>query len=45
MGLRLQAPKSAKPGETFVVDLVQRDEERKRVVGGLAIQVRVRKEI
>jgi len=24
---------------------VQRDEERKRVVGGLAIQVRVRKEI
>jgi hypothetical protein len=44
MGLRLQVPRGAKPGETFVVDLVQRDEQRKRVVGGLAIQVRVRKE-
>ncbi len=44
MGVRLRGPATAKPGQTFTVDLVQRDEAQKRVVGGLAIHVRIRKE-
>ena len=44
MGVRLRVPATAKPSQTFTVDLVQRDEAQKRVVGGLAIHVRIRKE-
>jgi hypothetical protein len=43
VGVRLRAPRGAPPGSTYRLDLLQRDEERGRVVGGVAIQVRVKR--
>jgi hypothetical protein len=40
-GLRVQAPAKARPGQTFPLDVVERDETG-RVVGGVAIDVRLR---
>jgi len=37
-------PPRAKPGETLALDLLQYDERRKRVTGGLAIHLRARKQ-
>lgn len=42
MGLALRAPESAKPGDTLAIDLVQRDDRRKRITGGLAVTLRIR---
>ncbi|MEP6600631.1 MAG: hypothetical protein ABJB49_02325 [Nitrospirota bacterium] len=42
MGLALRAPETAKSGETISMDLVQWDERRKRVTGGLAVMLRIR---
>ena len=44
MGLAVRMPARAKPGETLAFDLLQYDARRKRVTGGLAIQLRARKE-
>ncbi len=41
MGLRIRVPERAKAGEVLRLDLVQRDEGRERVTGGLAIEVHV----
>jgi hypothetical protein len=40
-GLRVEAPKNAKPGETYDVDLVQRSEDGE-VAGGIRVRVVVR---
>ena len=40
MGLAVRMPVHAKPGETLALDLLQYDERRKRVIGGLAIHLR-----
>jgi phosphoglycolate phosphatase-like HAD superfamily hydrolase len=40
-GLRLKVPKQARKGETLRFDLVQRDLRSKRVVGGVAVEIRV----
>jgi hypothetical protein len=42
LGLRVTVPKTAKPGEVFHLDLVQRDFSSKRIAGGLAIEIHVR---
>lgn len=42
MGLAVRMPARAKPGETLALDLLQCDERRKRVTGGLAIHLRAR---
>lgn len=39
VGLKVAAPEDARPGSSFLVDLVQRDGSR--VVGGVAVEVRV----
>jgi hypothetical protein len=41
--LRLTAPPSAKPGETFVVDIVQREADG-RAVGGVSVQINIARE-
>lgn len=41
MGLRIQVPRNARKGEVLQIDLVQRDRTRKRILGGLAIEIRV----
>lgn len=43
MGLAVRMPAHAKPGETLAFDLLQYDARRKRVTGGLAIQLRARR--
>lgn len=40
MGLRFKVPRDAAIGETIQIDVVQRD-SRRRIVGGVAMQVRV----
>jgi hypothetical protein len=42
VGLRIQAPAKARPGQAFPLDIVERDETG-RVVGGVAIQIRIQK--
>jgi hypothetical protein len=42
VGLRIQAPAKARPGQAFPLDIVERDDAG-RVVGGVAIQLRIRK--
>jgi hypothetical protein len=42
VGLRLRVPKEARPGSTFTLDLLERERESGRVVGGVAVQVRVK---
>ena len=41
IGLRLEAPKNAKPGSSIHVDLVQRD-KKNRIVGGIAVLLNIR---
>lgn len=41
-GLRLQVPAQARPGEILHVDLVQRDARTGRIVGGVAVEIRVK---
>lgn len=43
MGLAVRMPEGAKPGETLAFDILQYDERRKRVTGGLAIHLRARR--
>ena len=43
MGLAVRMPARAKPGETLALDLLQYDERRKRVIGGLAIDLHARR--
>lgn len=40
-GLRLQVPAQARPGEILRADLVQREARTGRVVGGVAVEIRV----
>lgn len=40
MGLAVRMPEGTKPGETLAFDILQHDERRKRVTGGLAIHLR-----
>jgi hypothetical protein len=40
--LRIAAPGDAQPGETFLVDLVARNRANQQVLGGIAVQIRVR---
>jgi hypothetical protein len=42
MGLAVRVPESGKPRETIALDLLQWDDRRKRVTGGLAVLLRVR---
>ena len=42
MGLALRVPKDRTPGETVTLDLLQWDERRAHVTGGLAVMLRVR---
>ena len=41
VGLRVSVPNHAKPGSSFIVDMVQRDQRTKRIVGGVAVQINV----
>ena len=41
MGLRLHVPPDVQPGQVLTMDLVQRDETGKRILGGLAIEIYV----
>jgi hypothetical protein len=41
LGLRISTPKTAQPGDTIRLSLVQRDESGNRIVGGLAVQINV----
>jgi len=42
LGLRFTVPQTATPGEVIKLNIVQRDFANKRIVGGLAVEVRVR---
>jgi hypothetical protein len=42
MGLRVEVPAEAKRGESLRVDLIQRDRSGKTILGGLAVEIRVR---
>lgn len=42
LGLRLQVPPDAKRGDVLRADLVQRDSRRNHIMGGIAVEVRVR---
>jgi hypothetical protein len=41
-GLRLKVPPGTKSGSELKLDLVQRDAKSKRIVGGVAVQIKVR---
>lgn len=41
MGLRIRVPPDAKPGQVLAMDLVQRDKDGKRTLGGLALEIHV----
>jgi hypothetical protein len=41
LGLRLKVPADSQAGEVVRVDVVQRDGAQGRVVGGLAVEIRV----
>jgi hypothetical protein len=41
-GLRLRVPPEARPGELLHVDLVQREGPSGRIVGGVAVEIRVK---
>jgi hypothetical protein len=43
MGLRVRVPATAKAGDVLKMHLVQRDATGKRILGGLAIQIHVRR--
>jgi hypothetical protein len=43
IGVRLRAPRGARPGSTFLLDLLQRERDTGRVVGGVAVHIRVTK--
>ena len=42
LGLRFTVPQTSTPGEVIKLNIVQRDFASKRIVGGLAVEVRVR---
>lgn len=42
VGVRVGVPREARPGSAFTLDLLQREAESGRVVGGVAVQVRVK---
>jgi len=42
LGLRVRVPTDARAGETLRLDLAQRDAESRRVLGGIALEIRVR---
>ena len=44
LGLRVQVPAQAEPGSTVRLNLVRRAEEGERLLGGLAVDIRVRKD-
>jgi len=41
IGLRVQVPEDAKPQDTLRLDLIQRDWTGRRIIGGLAVEIRV----
>jgi len=41
LGLAIEVPHNARPGETILVDLVKRDPSTNRILGGLAVQINV----
>ena len=41
MGLAVRVPEKSKPGDTFGFDVVQWDDRRKRVTGGIAVLLRI----
>ena len=43
LGLALRAPEGAVAGETLHLDLIERDQRRGLVVGGLAVELRIRR--
>jgi hypothetical protein len=42
VGLRVEVPREAKRGEILRLDIIQRERNRKRILGGLAVEIRVR---
>jgi hypothetical protein len=42
MGLRIQVPRESKHGEILRLNLIQRDRNGKTILGGLAVEIRVR---
>jgi hypothetical protein len=44
LGLRVQVPAQAEPGSTVRLDLVRRAQEGEHLLGGLAVNIRVRKD-
>ena len=43
LGLGVRIPAQAEPGSTLRLNLVRRAEEGERLLGGLAVEIRVRK--
>jgi hypothetical protein len=42
LGLRIGVPAQARPGEVLQVNLVQREAGKRRITGGIAVEIRVR---
>jgi len=42
MGLEVHVPRTARKGDVLKMDLVQRDRDGRRVLGGLALEIHVK---